>query len=78
MVSAFILSVKINSFVWIVIDKHVLHYAEPAEGACCMLKIPGTCDRLHAQGRSQSDNWEHENSREQQQLCCMTQPTGGY
>ena len=23
-----------------------------------MLKILGTCDRLHAQGQSQSDNWE--------------------
>ena len=54
MVSAFILSVKIDSFVWIVIDKHVLHYAESAEGACCMLKILGTCDKLHAQGQPQS------------------------
>ena len=55
-VFAFILSVKIDSFVLLVIHKHVLHYSGSAEGACCVLNIPGACDKLHAQGQPQSDN----------------------
>ena len=58
MVSTFIISVKLDSC--------LACHSGSAKGACCVLKIPGTCDGLHAQGQSQSDNWEHENSREQQ------------